>query len=148
MPGLSHSMIPPLRYIHTEFQYRLPADFEFLNSRCRTRNQIREFKKLAAVDKTGAARWLKFCATGGATCAGTGLVSLFFRVGRAQVLAPTRPFEWVSQAARAVLMLHPDLQPADSSWRRPRDFLPHPTFTRPTEAWDRDPDGQHFYNFL
>ena len=65
MPGLSHSIIPPLRYIHTEFQYRLPADFEFLNSRCRTRNQIREFKKLAAVDKTGAARWLKFCATGG-----------------------------------------------------------------------------------
>ena len=30
--GLSPSMIPPaLRYIHTEFQYNLPADFECLN---------------------------------------------------------------------------------------------------------------------
>eukprot|EP01043_Picozoa_sp_COSAG02_P009262 COSAG02_NODE_312_length_24941_cov_60.672611_10_plen_65_part_00 len=36
VPGLSPSMIPPLRYIHTELQYKLPADFEFLNSRSRT----------------------------------------------------------------------------------------------------------------
>eukprot|EP01043_Picozoa_sp_COSAG02_P133802 COSAG02_NODE_71881_length_189_cov_24.955556_1_plen_59_part_10 len=30
--ALSLDDSPPLRYIYTEFQYRLPADFEFLNS--------------------------------------------------------------------------------------------------------------------
>ena len=55
VPGLSPSMIPPLRYIHKEFQYKLPADFEFLNSRIRTRQNQAEYLKYRCQNRTGAA---------------------------------------------------------------------------------------------
>ena len=45
----------PLRYIHTEFQYKLPADFEFLNSRIRTRQNRGEYLECRCPNRTGAA---------------------------------------------------------------------------------------------
>ena len=45
----------PLRCIHTEFRYKLPADFEFLNSRIRTRQNQAECLDSRCQNQTGAA---------------------------------------------------------------------------------------------
>ena len=68
MRRVSHSEIPeisgicsectpdvPPRYIDTGFQYKLPADFEFLNSRIRTRQNQAEYLKYRCQNRTGAA---------------------------------------------------------------------------------------------